>query len=201
VRQRIGRVNRIGQKSRCINVVNLITKNSIEEKILAGLRLKTDLFAGVFDGGADTVEFTREKRTELLNQLRGMLAEEPMPPPSAAVSSEEIPEDTPHYLNPVVLKSAADRTVDVTAEENALAIQSETPETPSGTTSPVFTGPEKMEEVLNSGMAFIGGLLEMATGRKIEPSAEDGRLLHVDPRSGEVTLKFKLPGFEVNMAG
>ena len=81
VRQRVGRVNRIGQVSRCINVVNLITKNSIEEKILAGLQLKTDLFAGVFDGGADTVEFTREKRTELLNQLRGMLAEEPLPPP------------------------------------------------------------------------------------------------------------------------
>jgi SNF2 family DNA or RNA helicase len=56
VRQRVGRVNRIGQKSRCINVVNLITKNSIEEKILAGLQLKTDLFAEVFDGGADTVQ-------------------------------------------------------------------------------------------------------------------------------------------------
>ena len=201
VRQRVGRVNRIGQKSRCINVVNLITKNSIEEKILAGLQLKTDLFAGVFDGGADTVEFTREKRTELLNQLRGMLAEEPLPPPSVTVPSEEIPEDTPHYLNPEALKSAAERTVDVTAEENAVAAQSETPETPSETTSPAFASPEKMEEVLNSGMAFIGGLLEMATGRKIEPSAEDGRMLHVDRQSGEVTLKFKLPGFEANMAG
>ena len=45
------------------------------------------------------------------------------------------------------------------------------------------------------GMAFIGGLLEMATGRKIEASTPGGRLLHVDPASGEVTLKFKLPGF------
>jgi hypothetical protein len=44
-------------------------------------------------------------------------------------------------------------------------------------------------------MAFIGGLLEMATGRKIEASAPDGRMLHVDPASGEVTLKFRLPGF------
>ena len=32
-----------------------------QQKILAGLQLKTDLFAGVFDGGADTEEFTREK--------------------------------------------------------------------------------------------------------------------------------------------
>ena len=201
VRQRVGRVNRISQKSRCINVVNLITKNSIEEKILAGLQLKTDLFEGVFDGGADTVEFTREKRTELLNQLRGMLADEPLPPPASAVPSEEIPEDTPHYLNPEALKSADTRTVDVTAEENAVTAQPEAPETSRETASRGLVGPERMEEVLNSGMAFIGGLLEMATGRKIEPSATDGRMLHVDRQSGEVTLKFKLPGFEANIAG
>ena len=91
VRQRIGRVNRIGQKSRCINVVNLITKNSIEEKILAGLQLKTDLFTGVFDGGADTVEFTREKRTELLNQLRGMLGEELLLPPASTTGHPPTP--------------------------------------------------------------------------------------------------------------
>jgi hypothetical protein len=50
-------------------------------------------------------------------------------------------------------------------------------------------------------MAFIGGLLEMATGRKLEASSPDGRLLHVDPASGEVTLKFKLPGFGGGISG
>jgi hypothetical protein len=194
VRQRIGRVNRIGQKSRCINVVNLITKNSIEEKILAGLQLKTDLFTGVFDGGIDTVEFTREKRTELLNQLRGMLAMEPVPPPPSTVPSEELPEDTPHFLNPEALKSAGERTIDVTAEEDAAVAQPEPPETDVVAAAQPMVGPEKMEAVLNSGMAFIGGLLEMATGRKLEPFDPDGRMLYVDPASGEVTLKFKLPG-------
>jgi len=194
-------VNRIGQKSRCINVVNLITKNSIEEKILAGLQLKTDLFTGVFDGGIDTVEFTREKRTELLNQLRGMLAMEPMPPPPSAVPSEELPEDTPHFLNPEALKSADERVIDVTAEEGPSAAQPETPETALVSATQPVAGPERMEEVLNSGMAFIGGLLEMATGRKLEASTPDGRMLHVDPASGEVTLKFKLPGFRSNITG
>ena len=201
VRQRIGRVNRIGQKSRCINVVNLITKNSIEEKILAGLQLKTDLFTGVFDGGIDTVEFTREKRTELLNQLRSMLAMEPLPPPPAEVPSEELPENTPHFMNPEALKSADERVIDVTAEEGAVAALPEAPETTPVAAAQPPVDPEKMEEVLNSGMAFIGGLLEMATGRKIEASAPDGRMLHVDPASGEVTLKFKLPGFGGAISG
>ena len=55
--------------------------------------------------------------------------------------------------------------------------------------------PEKMEEVLNSGMAFIGGLLEVATGKKISSTGDDGRMVKIDKETGEVTLKFKLPGF------
>ena len=46
---------------------------------LAGLQPKTDLFTGVFDGGINMVDNTHEKRTELLNQLGGMLAMEPLP--------------------------------------------------------------------------------------------------------------------------
>ena len=42
--QRIGRVSRIGQKSQCINVVNFICKGTVEEKIFAGIQLKTELF-------------------------------------------------------------------------------------------------------------------------------------------------------------
>ena len=42
-------------------------------------------------------------------------------------------------------------------------------------------------------MKFLGGLLEMATGRKIEASADDGRMVCIDKTTGEVTLKFKLP--------
>jgi hypothetical protein len=44
-------------------------------------------------------------------------------------------------------------------------------------------------------MQFLGGLLEMATGRKLSSPTEDGRMLSIDRRTGEVTLKFKMPGF------
>ena len=121
--QRIGRVNRIGQKSRCVNVVNLITKNSIEEKILTGIQLKTDLFKGVFEGSTDVVEFSHEKRTEMLNRLREMMGEEPALPPREARPSEDVPEDTPHYLNPKVLKEA-EEAVDFTAEEPRMCLTS-----------------------------------------------------------------------------
>ena len=204
--QRIGRINRIGQKSRCVNVVNLIAKDSIEEKIMAGIQLKTDLFQGVFEGGADVVEFSREKRTEMLNQLRAMIGEEPAPVVPEAVPAEDIPEDTPHYLNPRVLRDT-ETAIDITGEEqpdgplesagnglpeNPAAVEAET-EPPDN----ILAGqtPEKVETVLNSGMQFLGGLLEMATGRKMETVADDDKMVRIDRSTGEVTLKFKLPGF------
>jgi len=196
--QRIGRVSRIGQTASCINVVNLIAKGSIEEKILAGIQLKTDLFKGVFDGGVDMVEFSLEKRNELLNELRKMMGEEEAPPISETRPGEEIPEDTPHFLNPEVLKDADKREVDFAAEE---AAGSETlplkEEASPATGADIIASqpPEKIETVLNSGLEFIGGLLEMATGQKIAPTQSEGKMVELNQDTGEVTLKFKLPGF------
>ncbi len=194
--QRIGRVNRIGQKSRCVNVINLIAKNSIEEKILAGIQLKTDLFEGVFDGGPDQVEFSQAKRTELLNRLRAMVDEQPLPAASEAYT-EEIAEDTPHFLNPKVLNEDQ---VDFTSEEHSpvppKASQSAGASAAQvdNSTSIFSTQPaEKLEKVLDSGLQFISGLLEMATGQKIQPAPGPERMVRLDPQTGEVTLKFKLP--------
>jgi len=225
--QRIGRVNRIGQKSKCINVVNLITKLSIEEKILASIQIKTDLFKGVFDGGIDKVEFSQKKRTELLNKLREMMGEEAAVEKTEARDLEEIPEDTPHYLNPKVLQEekkclyyeeentddkdgdkGEDKAKDKLDEEFDLETSSSETESP-GTLKTADTpekeqefslggqSPEKLEEVLNSGLQFIGGLLEMATGEKIKSTDTDNekRMLRIDKETGEVTMKFKLPGF------
>ncbi len=192
--QRIGRVNRIGQKSTCINVVNLIAKLSIEEKILTGIQLKTDLFKGVFDGEGDKVEFSREKRTELLNRLRDMMDEDRELSAPDPVPSEEIPEDTPHFLNPSVLAEEIDYAGEE-PEPAEIAVLGEDEKSSAPATETGEHSPERMEAVLNQGMAFISGLLEIATGRKIETIGGDDRLIRLDRQTGEVTMKFKLPGF------
>ncbi len=236
--QRTGRVNRIGQKSGCINVVNLIAKRSIEEKILSGLQMKTDLFKGVFEDGSDVVDFSNEKKTSLINKLREMMGDEPdkttKPEPKKSI---EIPEDTPGYLNPEVLKedvidndvidndvidndvidndivgekkAGPTKTVDYAGEEDTLLHSEEKTIEEKVTKADeliddaieisenVFKGQpnRKIETVLNSGMEFIGGLLEMATGKKIKQSSTQDKMLKIDKTTGEVTMKFKLPGF------
>ncbi len=52
--QRIGRVYRHGQGRR-VSVVNLISRGSIEERMLDVLQFKSSLFSGIFDGGSDEV--------------------------------------------------------------------------------------------------------------------------------------------------
>jgi len=237
--QRIGRVNRIGQTSSSVNVINLVSKDSIEEKILAGIQLKTELFTGVFDGGLDKVEFSREKRNEMLKQLRAMMGEELSEEPSDTEyrSSEEIPEDTPHFLNPKALageeapaeeaeppalermEAAAEQVQEPYAAEGAAADPGDDsrsgpaeerhgpgaepqkekvePAAHAGgeTSGTPRQSPEQMEAVLNQGLEFMSGLLEMATGQKLHKAEEDKPMLQVDSQTGEVTMKFKLPGF------
>lgn len=202
--QRVGRVSRIGQKSNCVNVVNLIAKNSIEEKIMAGLQLKRDLFDGVFDEGPDTVEFSHEKRTEILNKLREMMGDEPIVPMPGSKPAEELPEDTPYYLNPQVLQEESEQVAfeaeepDMQAELAVAEEQQEKADAQAAGFSLAAQPPEKLEQVLNSGMQFISGLLEMATGQKLgkaEDQQSDQRMIQINKETGEVTMKFKLPGF------
>ena len=192
--QRIGRVSRIGQESQCINVINLIAKQSIEERILAGIQLKTDLFKGVFEEGPDVVEFSREKRNEMLNRLREMMGEEPEPLTFEAAEPEDIPEDTPFFMNPEVL-SRDEEEEKKEEPENEPLVKSRPHDEPAPENILANQPPEKIEIVLNSGMEFIAGLMEMATGQKMEKSGDQEKMIKIDNRTGEVTMKFKLPGF------
>ncbi len=199
VSQRIGRVSRIGQESTCINVINFIAKNSIEEKILAGIQIKTDLFKGVFDQGPDTVEFSREKKNEMLNRLREMMGEEPEPAVPERAEPDEIPEDLPGYLNPKVLGAAEEDEQDpagLTFESREkIAEDRDSEDQDSDVGEPRAQDPERMEAVLNSGMQFLTGLMEMATGRTMKHVEGRDKMIVIDRITGEVTLKFKLPGF------
>lgn len=190
--QRIGRVNRIGQKSSCINVINLIAKKSIEESVFAGITLKQELFDAVIDGKGDEVDFTREKKTAFINRIRDMFNEEQMIPARDNYDKEELPDSTPYFLNPKILSEEKD--LDFTSEEETedqevIGTEGETEEEAGEQIDP-----EKMEEVLENGMKFLSGLTAMATGKSLVVD-DESKMVHVDRQTGEVTLKFRLTGF------
>ncbi len=156
------------QPSGSIHIINLIGRSSIEEKILAGTNMETDLVTGLFDQGQDLAELSGDQRAQLLDQLKDLLGNILFIQDRA--EPEDIPEDTPYFQSLDLVK------------EN-LPLIPEAARQPS---------PEQLEALLNSGMDFMGNLMEMATGQKLAPPHKK---IVVDPKTGEVTLSFKLPGF------
>jgi SNF2 family DNA or RNA helicase len=68
--QRIGRIDRLGQKSSKLTIYNLISRNSIEQQIAAGLLVKQSLFEGALSkGGANYVDFSAKGRSQFIQQL------------------------------------------------------------------------------------------------------------------------------------
>lgn len=81
--QRIARVHRLGQH-RPVQVINLVTRGTIEERVLRTLDPKRALFDGVFAGTTDEVSFAALGRTSFLENVRELVAEER--PPELPVS-------------------------------------------------------------------------------------------------------------------
>jgi superfamily II DNA or RNA helicase len=82
--QRIARVHRLGQH-RPVQVLNFVTQNSIEERVLTTLELKRSLFDGVFAGATDEVSFAALGQRAFLDTVRDLVGEEtPRLPESAA---------------------------------------------------------------------------------------------------------------------
>ncbi len=91
IAQRVGRVHRLGQYNP-VTVINLVTKDSIEERVLATIRLKQKLFSGLFDGNATEVDFSALKKQSFINIISDMMEDE-IKKREEKTSKEESPAD------------------------------------------------------------------------------------------------------------
>lgn len=66
--QRIGRIHRIGQEEP-IQVLNLVSKDSIEEQMIERLHFKRSMFEGALDGGDDTIFLSENRFKEFMSNL------------------------------------------------------------------------------------------------------------------------------------
>lgn len=66
--QRIGRIHRHGQK-KPVNVINFISLDSIEHRMLDVLKFKSSLFAGALDGGEDQIFMGESKFKRFMSSV------------------------------------------------------------------------------------------------------------------------------------
>lgn len=182
--QRVGRIDRLGQRSKHLNVVNFITRNSIELKIASGLNLKQNLFDSVLnsENGIDEVDFSASGKAQFLQQLEEaidgfMHVETPVDVNNELVSENELLNGIPVGADPLVFE-----------EEEMLAKETEKD---TIALTPQEAQVQQMEQVMNQGLDFLSGLFKMATG---SDKGLEGRKMEFDKASGEVIMRFKLPG-------
>ena len=202
--QRIGRIDRIGQKSNKLTIFNFITRRSIEEQIASGLLVKQSLFDGVLgkETHSDFVDFSSKGRSQFIKQLEQFITETEKP---VEVDEEIVPAieamivpstgqgtntDEPGERLTTQFEKSDAQEIDL-SDDFSEDIFSESPATTSQATEtrPV-TKIEEMEQVMNSGMQFLSGLFKMSTGKDV---GFENQKIEVNKETGEVVMRFKLP--------
>jgi superfamily II DNA/RNA helicase len=185
--QRIGRIDRLGQKSNKLTILNFITRNSIEQQIASGLLIKQNLFDGVLDGSSTTnyVDFSSKGRSQFIQQLEEFINETEKEQITNDFEKLDTLVNPPENLSEIVHESDD---LELT-EELFDAVQESVPENhPASQVAEEKA--QEIEQVMNNGMQFLAGLFKMSTGKDLGIS---GQSVEINKETGEVIMKFKLP--------
>jgi SNF2 family DNA or RNA helicase len=191
--QRIGRIDRLGQKSNNLTIFNLITRGSIEQQIAAGLLVKQNLFEGVLDSSSKTdyVDFSSKGRSQFIDQLESFINQPKeeeilIDDTSVEIHSEveerdDIIEDF-EMMDSKGTSELSNETQNITAAEKSKSKGNEVTEREIKA--------DDLEQVMVSGMQFLSGLFKMSTGKDL---GIENQQIKVNKETGEVTMTFKLP--------
>ena len=221
--QRIGRIDRLGQKSSKLTIYNLISRNSIEQQIAAGLLVKQNLFEGVLDSSSTTdyVDFSSKGRSQFIDQLEAFVnrvEEEDMDTDDIAQETfEEVIEQEEELSEDISLTDSRDDAADGDIEQKSgegadkdtdtdtdtdtgkgIAKDTDKPEADAVATS------EERKSAPGSGesktaefeQVMTSGMQFLAGLYKMSTGKDlglDGQQIKINKETGEVTMTFKLP--------
>ena len=190
--QRIGRIDRIGQKSGTLTIFNFITRRSIEDQIASGLLVKQSLFDGVLGSSSHTnfVDFSSKGRSQFIEQLESFITELETAPATETETDFElnVVHETGEILSDEINLEIPDEPIIDTLVSEPAEIEEQTVVNESRSESDAKA--VEIEQVMNSGMQFLAGLFKMSTGKDL---GIDQQTIEVNRQTGEVVMKFKLP--------
>ncbi len=185
--QRIGRVHRLGQRQP-VRVVNFVAQGTIEEGMLAVLKFKKSLFAGVLDGGEKEVFLGGSRLNKFMETVESATAAIP----------EALLEDSEEAL-----RAPPEPEADGRAHGRRRAQKAQTEIEPEEETppAPLAAPADPWGALLQAGMAllqrFVGGARPAAPAPAGGVPAAVGSLVTRDERTGETYLKVPVPAPEV----
>lgn len=190
--QRIGRIDRLGQKSKKLTIFNLVMRNSIEQQIALGLLVKQSLFDGVLgdDANKDFVDFSTKGRSQFIEQLEEFIFETEKQELEEHIALETDKQDNKahnaenydHPADELDFSNEEEESFEkeIGIENNGDVVKKDEPQSQA----------EQLEQVMNHGMQFLAGMFKMSTGNNL---GTENQSIEVNKETGEVTMKFKLP--------
>lgn len=167
--QRIGRVHRLGQKQN-VRVIHFVSEGTIEHGMLDVLRFKKALFAGVLDGGEDTVFLGGSRLKKFMETVEKVTDSIPAVAPSPAPAQD----------------------LDLGSMDIEPILETEQPVAVSDNGSRIWN------ELLSSGAEFLeklGRAFTESTSETASPRPGDflNRITARDERTGENYLRIPVP--------
>ena len=197
--QRIGRVHRMGQRHP-VQVVHMLTENSIEERVWETMQLKKALFSGLFDSAADEVSFEKLGRKTMLQAVQEVFTESPdgaKPDPSRPA-----PETVPRPVETAASRPAADESERVAADAEEAAQPPGDEETTASVSRPPAqqAADQDLDQavagLVEAGVRFLEALAgPAASAEKPESPPKQGvsKLIRSDPETKRPILAIPLP--------
>ncbi len=185
--QRIGRIYRIGQE-RNVQIVNMISKDSFEERMLSTLNVKSALFDGILDGGEDTVALDDSKMGKIMESVAEYIA-------SDGIASD-VRNSVPEQPENCDVSSAGIGAVGVVSPAgtgksgNAAETGKSGSEALSDNDDDENFDPEKL---IGQGVSFLTNISEILQSPE-KTSRLVNSLVHTDPQTGKSELRIPVPG-------
>jgi len=181
--QRIARIHRLGQKKN-VSIVNFVSKDTIEERMLSVLGFKNSLAKGILDLGEDSI-FMGDDKFKKFMQTVNEIADTSTIPDLQSISEEEEHEQVVYQLKPEK-KESNDETV---ASEDMLFEDDDVMVSDLETSIETIAKPElEPTQLLAQGLSFFAGLSK--TLASPEKTAElVSSITEKDEKTGQTYLK------------
>lgn len=174
--QRIARIYRLGQENP-VQIINMVASDTIEERMLSTLRFKSNLAAGILDGGDDAVFIEGSKFDKIVEVVDEVFAE---PEQSPEQVSEEVSTDSP-------ATESHKNTTTPTDEKQKPAEPAE-----STTKKLTETSSSEMRDIIADGLGALSKIANALRDPEGVKSIADA-LVKEDPETGHTSINIPVP--------
>lgn len=190
--QRIGRIHRMGQRAN-VRIINMVSAESIEERMLGVLQFKNSMAQGVLDpDGDDTIFMSESKFKKFMENVESLTGEGwQAPPTDAAEPAPTLPEEEEFEQIPAVEDAASTVTAPDFDEQQDAAVAAPAKPTRSNKgakTNAAGAHPATPQELIQTGVSFFAGLAQtLNSPEKTQELVQS--IVATDESTGQTYLK------------